>query len=77
VENLANCCPSLWYLNKQTAHRHFFLIGKGHIVPGGLCDYWWKSPFGLLRNSMRFAYSSVYGGSKYTNRLLVLIISRS
>lgn len=51
----------LTHLNERTAHRHFFVVGKGHVKVGGKCDAWWKKPTGLLRRAMRFAYSSDYG----------------
>ena len=27
------------YLNERTAHRHFFIVGKGHVVPKRDCKY--------------------------------------
>ena len=27
------------YLNERTAHRHFFIVGKGHVVPKQNCKY--------------------------------------
>ena len=55
---IANRLP---YLTEETAHRHFFAVGKGHVKVGGHCDSWWKHPTGLLKRAMRFAYSSDYG----------------
>ena len=46
------------YLNEATAHRHLFLVGKGHLTPHDRCDAWWRSPTGLLKKAMRFAYSA-------------------
>ena len=48
----------LAYLDARTAHRHFFLVGKGHNSLNE-CD-WWREPAGLVRKFMRFAYSSAY-----------------
>lgn len=56
-----NLASELMYLTERTAHRHFFIVGKGHVKVGGKCDAWWKKPSGLLRRAMRFAYSSDYG----------------
>ncbi|KAJ8604665.1 hypothetical protein CTAYLR_009805 [Chrysophaeum taylorii] len=54
----------LRHLTPKTAHRHFFVVGKGHVKVGGKCDAWWKKPENLLlRKAMRFAYSSDYGTS--------------
>jgi len=58
----------LKYLNEETAHRHFFIVGKGHVKVGGKCNAWWKNPTGLLRRAMRFAYSSDYGTSNRTGQ---------
>lgn len=49
---------SLKYLDEHTAHRHFFVVSKGHTKPTHHCDAWWREPTGLLRRAMRFAYSS-------------------
>lgn len=54
---------ALTYLNERTAHRHIFVVGKGHVKVGGKCEAWWKRPTGLLKRAMRFAYSSDYGTS--------------
>ncbi|KAH8070364.1 hypothetical protein JL721_5131 [Aureococcus anophagefferens] len=51
-----------------TAHRHFFLVGKGHVKPNKWCDAWWRAPAGLLRRAMRFAYSSGYAMVPGKNR---------
>jgi len=51
------------YLNERTAHRHFFIVGKGHVVPKRDCKYWWLRPEGLLARATRFAYSDQYGRS--------------
>ena len=51
------------YLNERTAHRHFFIVGKGHVVPKRDCKYWWLRPEGLLARASRFAYSDQYGKS--------------
>mmetsp|Transcript_26084 Transcript_26084/g.81206 ORF Transcript_26084/g.81206 Transcript_26084/m.81206 type:complete len:359 (-) Transcript_26084:106-1182(-) len=51
----------LKFLNERTAHRHFFVVGKGHAVPKGVCFRWWARPRGLLRRATRFAYSDQYG----------------
>ena len=53
---------SLPYLNEHTAHRHVFLVGKGHLAPADRCDAWWRDPRGLLRRAMRFAYSARFKG---------------
>ncbi|KAJ8605593.1 hypothetical protein CTAYLR_000031 [Chrysophaeum taylorii] len=50
------------HLDERTAHRHMIVVGKGHSVPQGYCDAWWRDPRGLLRSAMRFAYSSDYHG---------------
>ena len=51
----------LAHLDNRTAHRHVFLVGKGHLTPKGpACDDWWEKPEGLLRSAQRFAYSPDY-----------------
>ena len=45
----------LEHLDERTAHRHLFIVGKGHFAPGSECAAWWRAPEGLLRRSMRFA----------------------
>jgi len=64
-ESNERLAEQLHYLDSRTAHRHFFLVGKGHIVPRDKCDAWWKKPEGLLHEAMRFAYSPVYQPEVY------------
>jgi hypothetical protein len=63
--NIAHMIP---YLRRSNAHRHMFLLGKGHINMAN-CS-WWSNPDALLRRSMRVSYSVVlngewHGDSKY------------
>lgn len=48
--------PYLMHLNEQTAHKHLFMLGKGHLVLSH-CAPWWKQPTGLLQRAIRVAYS--------------------
>ena len=64
----AEAMQTLAHLTETTAHRHFFLVGKGHVKPNKLCDAWWRTPAGLLRRAMRFAYSSGYAMVPGKNR---------
>ena len=65
----AEAMETLAHLSATTAHRHFFLVGKGHVKPNKLCDAWWRAPAGLLRRAMRFAYSSGYAMVPGKNRI--------
>ncbi|KAJ8602235.1 hypothetical protein CTAYLR_003683 [Chrysophaeum taylorii] len=47
----------LKHFTEANAHRHFFVVAKGHTKPKLNCDAWWKKPRGLLQRAMRFAYS--------------------
>ena len=40
----------LTHLSEATAHRHFFLVGKGHVKPNKRCDSWWRAPAGWQRS---------------------------
>jgi hypothetical protein len=48
------------YLDETNAHRHLFVVSKGHAVVTRGCDAWWRRPRGLLRRAMRFAVSDAY-----------------
>lgn len=54
----------LKHLNTNTAHRHVFLFGKGHVnlPPIGQCR-WWSKPKGLLQHAIRTSYSVVLRGA--------------
>jgi len=60
--NNAHLLDKLVHLDVTNAHRHFFVVSKGHRALNGQCDKWWRHPVGLLRRAMRFSYSPHYRG---------------
>lgn len=58
-----NITQLLTFLNPTTAHKHFFLLGKGHPNFRS-CGSWWDKPVGLLRHSVRVTYSMPYRTGK-------------
>jgi hypothetical protein len=57
----------LQYLDNRTAHRHLFILGKGH--PNNACRWWVQKKVraglpDLLTRAMRFAYSPPYRGPR-------------
>jgi len=53
---MAALLPQLPYLTKETACRHFMIVGKGHYA-ASKCYGWWRRPVPELKKAMRVAYT--------------------